>query len=342
MGPFRSADAMNAIVSTCDLFSANSWFSNVGTQACIRLPATDSNNPGGFDINMNRLVCEGGDRVILFDGQNSNAPERPGNHVLENMLLVWGWSTYSTKIALGGTTLRNTLMIKPVITNTTSGIRFFDFSVDSPQSGNQSARMDVHNNTILNMSSQAGITPFHDLTGFTNYTEENNVIHEPTVGNTPAAPIGLSTNVPDVTPRNRGRRLSCERFDTSIGTVTSGGSFTVRYPAGTSASDFAGSSRNGVRVNGVTYLQHRGQCSLSFGGSNITVTNTSGVTWSGTARVGFHQTSLSTDASYGSPTSLPLPVPASGSNAIANEGGLLAYHRFDQTTRTGTPWKGAV
>ncbi len=342
-GPLRYVDNKQAVISTCDFYSANSWA--IGVQPCIRLAQADNNNPGGYFLNMNRVVCEGGN-IGGIDGQNNGAPERPGNHVFDKFIFLSDYSTDNGfTAAFGGCTFRNGIIVRQDMTYQSTGqFSLMNFAVDNPQGGNGAAPMNLYNMTFLNLTATSfggGIVA--NLGNFSNVTYENNVIHEPSLGtpNTPAAPIGLTASIEGVAPRNLGERVSVEKVLVAGVSVPSGGTIDVPYPAGTSTADFSPSGRHTVLISGSYYFSYRGECSLSFGGGNITITNTSGDTWSGDLRIGLDQETLVTNTTYASPGSVPLPVPEAGSNALLNEGGFLAYGDFLGDVRDG-PWKGAV
>lgn len=340
-GPLRYVDNMNVAISVCDFYSANSWVA--GVQPCVRFAQADDNNPGGYFLNVNRIACEGGAVAGGIDGQNNGAPELPGNHIIDTFLFVSDYSSMGGfAAAFGGTTLRNGLIVRPDMSYQFASYNMLDFSVDLPSADNTTAFMDVYNCTFLNQSSTLVSSVFHNLVNFPNATNENYVIHEPNAGNTPDIPISLANPIAGFTPRNLGERVSVEKALHAIGTVPSGGSVSLPYPAGTSAADFSAGGRHTIRTNGSYYFSYRGECSLSFGASDITVTNTSGADWSVDIRMGLDRETLATNGTYATPASLPLPQPQAGSPAMLNEGGYIAHTNFLTATRTAAPWKGAV
>ena len=338
-GPLRYVDNMQVVISACDFYSANSWA--VGVQPCIRLAQADDNNPGGYFLNINRIACEGGN-IGGIDGQNDFAPERPGNHVIDKFLFVSDYSTDNGFLAaFGGTTLRNGLIARLNMAYQTATQHMLRFAADNPTPDNLTAPMDLYNLTFLNLDSNAVTSVVGGISTFPNHTNENIVVHEPDLANTPHAPIDLATPIAGFSTRNKGQRTSLEKPLVPIGTVGPGQSVSVPYPAGTSAADFTSGGRHTVRTNGNYYFSYRGDCSLSFGGSSITITNTSGDTWSTDIRLGLDQETLVTDTAYGSPATVPLPVPQTGSPARVNDGGYIALTNFLAAPRSGT-WKGAV
>ena len=64
--------------------------------------------------------------------------------------------------------------------------------------------------------------------------------------------------------------------------VADGGTVTVGYPTGTTQASLTGSTGGEVSINdgaGGTFKQGAGGFTVSFGASNITITNDSDITW---------------------------------------------------------------
>lgn len=341
-GPFRHVDTMQGVIASCDFYSANSWVS--GVQPCLRIAQADSSNPGGYFVNINRIVCEGG-AIGGIDGQNGNTTELPGNHVIDKFLFISDYSSFGGfSCAFGGTTLRNGMIVRLSMNyQSATPLTFLNFGLDGTDAGNRNTPVDIHNVTFLNLHNEQVSEPLRQIDNFLNATVENNIYHEPNIPspNTADGPLDLSTDIPGVTPRNLGERASVEKVQVTDVSVSSGGTVTVPYPVGTSASDFSTAGRHTVLVGGNYYFSYRSECSLSFGGSSITVTNTSGDGWSGDLRLGLEQETLSTNSSLASPSNVPMPIPQTGSSALNNSGGYQSYTNFLTAQRAG-PWKGAL
>lgn len=345
-GPFRYSDVMNVILSASDFYSANSWPSDGGIQPTLRM-ASSINGPGGQYIGANRIVCEGGSAFYGIDALDAFV-ELPGNHVFDKFLILGDYRTQNGAIVTaGGTTHRNGLMVLMDMNYQTTTPQFLTFTDNqsNPGAGNRSAPMRFHNLTFLNLTG-AQVAPFAGDEVYSAFIAENNILHAPAVGGTGFAPIGISGTIAGVSPRNRGERLGPEKvtvvLDASVS--GSGGSVTVPYPAGTSAADFSPGGRHQAVIDFDYYFREYGHCSFVFGPGGVTVTNSSGVTWNPgqTLRLMLDQDTLTTDGTFASPASVPLPVPEGDSPALANDGGALSLTRFDATARRGAPWKGAV
>lgn len=346
--PFRYGDPINVIISGSSFYSASSW--PVGTQPSVRfaqkitgLPATGV----GFYIQCDRCVFEGGDTVFGIDGQNEWAEEVPGNFIFDSILSVGDYNSLKfTYFSFGGATMRNAVVVHPDMNRLAGAFppeTFISLGVDLPAAGNQDAPMKFYNNTFLNFSSatmdvQRGST-FNDL------TIENNVNHQPNAGVTGAAPVDLTQTIAGFSPRNRGRRKGPEKKPhTLAATVAPGNSFTVGYPlAGDgvtelSSADFLTSGRHTFEVAGTAYFSWKSDFTIAFG-AEITITNTSGVTWTGGAacRMALDQDTLTTDTSLASPATIPLPRVGTGSSALAAANtGLAAATDFATAFRPVT------
>lgn len=350
-GPFRYSDVMQVIVSCSDFYSANSWPG--GVQPCVRFAQGGNGSPAGdYFLNVNRIACEGGGLIGGIDGQNSGAPEFAGNHVLDMVLLV---NDYDTRdmfgVAYGGTTLRNCYFaLLDVVESPTfsTNAAFLDFGTDNPQPGNADAMVNVYNCTFLNMKSDEAPQVETTLAAnFNNTIVENNIHHAPNqpMPVTTDAPIDTVTPITGFQPRNRGIRKGPEKVLGSLSaSVPSGSSTTMPYPAETGASDYQTGGRHTVLIGGDDYyFSYRGDCALSFGLSEITVTNTSGTTWAAGAaiRLGLDQATLTTDTTHATTGIVPYPVPLQGSPAATSPGGRTAYQNLLGTVRSTPPLRGA-
>lgn len=116
--------------------------------------------------------------------------------------------------------------------------------------------------------------------------------------------------------------------------VANNGTVTFAYPAGTTQDTFIGSrtaAGGGQVVVGVNdvYKQSAGQCSFTYGASEVTVTNTSGVTWPAGAPVVFGPVTASANVGFAVPVSFPVDLTYVGTagGAVGDVGAS-----FNQTT----------
>jgi len=342
-GPIRLEWVEEVILSATSMYSANSWFGGTATQPCIRLTSNQSGSPAtGFKTNANRVACEGGFEVFYHKGYLDTLQHVPGNHVFDMLLIV---ADYSTKTAMdmryGGLTIRNVLAAFPAMSSLT------DFRSDafivSDNSGSTTANTNavrrLTHSTVLNLSSQE---TWGELNTGVTVTYSDNVNHQPNRSVTPDAPVDLTQTIAGFTTRNRGIRNSLPSPSASIN-LANNASTTFSYPAGTSASDFVSTDNHTINIGGGSgsyYTVGRGDIEVSFGGSNITVTNRSGGTLSGTAYLMLSQATRTTDTAYGSPSTVPLPVPTAAPTAPLTNGVPNPYAQFDTTIRTRA--RGAV
>lgn len=336
-GPLRYGDLMNVVISASSFYSASSWVGFI--QPAVRFAQKGTIIPPagrGQYIGCNRCAFEGGDILFGIDGQNAQAEEIPGNFIFDKILAVGDYTTNRfAGFSFGGATMRNAYFVLPNLTRLPTANGFDSFVIlrtDLPTVANANTPMRFYNNTFLNQFP----APFADFAhdgSFNDLVIQNNVSHQPNAGVTDDAPIDLSQTLVGFTPRNRGRRQGPEKVQTTGINVADGQSFTSAYPAGLGQSDFSSAGRHTVLVEGAYYFSDRGQCTLTFNGSNITVTNTSGEAWSGNARLGLDQDTLTTDTTYATPTTIPLAIPNGTSRALDDDGGLQARTHFDTSDR---------
>lgn len=349
--PIRISGVRQLIISTCDFFTANAWTPQGGTQPAARLFMAGPGNPGGWYLNANRWALEGGGDIIALDGYAREIEERPGNHIFDMVLLVADYSTNrAMKLSHGGTTVRNALAIFPNVTRRI-GPRLGAYGAPRSASNvtNDTAKWTISHCTTLNLLEDGEAAPGNissEAYSLSDHTYTDNVEHQPFAGITPDAPVDLSQVLAGFRTRNRGLRKSVEKVSADPGRIPSGGSFTVGYPSGTSATDFSPSGRHTVKVGSINstggefYYSYKGQCALAFGASEITVTNTSGVSWNEQVRLGLDQDTLTTDAAYETSPTVPLPVPTAMSAALLSNGMPWPYTQFDTGLRVRA--RGAV
>lgn len=330
-GPLRNEGEDEMIISASSFYQALTF----NYQWALRLFSANENNPGGQFLNMNRTVVEGGISQINLRGQNAGTPDRPGNFIFDTCLYVLDYRSIIGSItSYGGVTQRNILVVVPNISSVTTTGYEFAFSYERPNSGaeNNNAKRQLYNCTVLNLRGSDGITFLANTSGLTDVTTQNNVHHEPNLGtpNTPFAPIDLTSTIAGYTTKNRGRRVSPAKPSQSIN-VANGATFTVAYPSGTGQSDYNSAGRHSLFIGSDAYFSYRGgEISVSFGASNITVTNNTGGTLSGTATMAFERSTLTTDPAYGSAPTMPLPLPM---GPRSPDGPLQAHTQFDTADR---------
>lgn len=254
-GPIRISRCTNTVFAQLDLFSRCGWSGlapDFADQPCIRLNS-DPNGPGNLGV-MDRIVAEGGFRIISLEGQNNSEQEYAGNYLMDRMLLIGTAKTAATFIRLefGGTTVRNVIGIMPDVPEYHNNwVGAFHLNINIVNSTNQNAPVRIHNNTFLNLQSDANDKangwPIWAGQPFTNMTAENNVLHAPNIGagaRTEDGPLDLSTPIGGVTPRYRGVRYNGDA--TMNGVYESPSSLPLPRPQGTS--DAIDDGDNGLKA----------------------------------------------------------------------------------------------
>ena len=363
-GAMRIETARNTVISVCDFFSTSGW----STSGVSGMPAVQ----GGMRIHTSagpdpKFVA---DRIVLENGYNligsiesNSTTSVPGNFLFDRMLMVGGpHTTAFVNWSYGGTTFRNTLGIMPLVKRFGNAVfSCFSFSVPNPGTGTLQAPQAIYASTVLNLQSAANNSNQNmafetgiDL--FNTFTVENNVYHAPvqTTPDTSDAPLSMDA-IAGFTPRQIGVRSSTETPTVTLSTaVGPGQSFSLAYPVvfdhtssfTTGPSDFTPNDDHAIRVGQYDYFfQSLNEISLSFGSSDITITNLSQDTWAAGDEVLINvvRQNFSTDTSFASPGSIPLGRPLAGSAAIG-DGGLgwnTETDMFEQD-RQALPSRGAL
>lgn len=347
-GPVRYASARKFLMRSCYLFSNNSWA--LGSQPALRMM---TGNSGGCSAIVDRVAFEGGSVILSVDG----SPDSPGNFLFDKVLLAGTADTVSfARVGNGGTTLRNVLMWQPNVPFLGYGFgtsELISNAQDDNNPANLAAPVALYNISALDdLAGNPRI--FSELSeDFTNYTEENNLLHAPnwTTPLTSDTPLDLSDTLAGFSPRYAGRRNSISRpQNTTTSGTPVGASIVFSYPAGQdavtilSASDFSQSGRHFVKnlTTGDYYYLSRGDFSISFG-TSITLINTSGASMvAGDYRLALEYAGLTTETQHASPAAVPLPRPLSGSAAYRSAAGdYITLHDFQNQTRPGFPIQGS-
>ena len=359
-GPFRVVRAPSLVFACCDLFARNGWSPlspDVADQSCLRI---NTHSYPGMYAGINRVVAEGGYNVISSVPQDGGFPTNPGNYVLDQVLCISSTRTASRVIDMrnGGLTVRNTIVAVPNVPKYHTQKPVNAVGVSTADDGNYTASNEtshiaVYNTTVLDLRDTANdagavIDLVQDTTVYASVTEENNVVHAPnaTTTQTASEPIDVATAIPGVTPRYKGVRFNHGvETGTLSAAVADGGSFTLAYPSGTDQAYWLANAgtRHSMRVAGKAYTAEAdaiGRFSVTFGASDITITNQSGDTW---ASGSYRALRLDRpgdlppwDTTRATPPTVPLPRPLPNSTAVdTGDSGLTAYTDFLGTVRPG-------
>lgn len=352
-GPLRYVDVMKFIIQCSSVYSANSWFPN-SFQPGLRLAqgADPSRSPtvGGYRIYAANIVSL--TSGIGIDGQNSSAHSLPGNHIVENFIIANSpGSDQFIGCGFGGTTFRNGLLIRRNHNKTVSTGEIINLIQHESQPGNATARMDIHDISIINVSTD---TDYDELveteTGatatFTNKRLERITYHEPNITSprVPAAPITVSNGFPEITLYYPNYRRGHSKASIAITTTTSGNTLTVPYPSGVSQSDVVTSGLHGFMIGDEDgfYYNDEDNITFTFNAGDIDILNNTGDTWSGSIRLALELN----DSFYDVPgfteqtTFIPAGRQQVGSNLInGGSGGALPPTPRDMlyNLRDGTP-----
>jgi hypothetical protein len=321
-------------------------------QSAIR---AQSDQGGGYNAavpilwNMDRLVLEGGINVMSL---TSDANAYPGNYVIDKLIVLGNAQLNDVHIRLtGGTTLRNALLWTPNVPATHDAPNvFLNTSANSNFANNVNRPVRIYGVTCYSARTSAnaqfsggGNSNYTQLGAgaaplFANLVAENNLIHCPAQ----SAPLVASAPVqmvaiPGLTTLYRGPRWNYPTLSQTLAAnVPNGGTITFAYPNDTGQHPTGRATNQAYfqtppglnqhlmsGVGGITpaLRSARGQFSVTFGPTNITVTNTSGVAW--TAGQTAHllldrRNDIGPNlAIFASPAVVEVPQPLAGSPAIA-------------------------
>ena len=378
-GPLRDFGSQTLFVSVCDMFSRDGWsaggtgldgLSLTSDQACLRV------NTSSFTdrfANVERVAMEG---FIWMENQTGNGPEAPGNYVFDKVLQVIGSRSIGSinTCRYGGTTFRNFLGVKlagqhGAATNHPTSLFYFDN--DDGDGNNGASPIKVYNTTFVDLRDDTdtddnSVAMFTQGSGtqFTDVTVENNIDHQPNRG-TPVnadAPIDVTTAVAGFAPRHKGMRYGFlyESGTLSSTVSASGGTFTIAYAdvkdtrynqsltdngTVTDQAYWTALSEDYHRINidsSLVLNEPDGHITVTFGASEITITNNTADDWDSGATwvLSLDRQSLlpawdGTMSSVGK--TVPTGAPTLGSDAInSGDTGLMAYDDFSLTERPAT------
>ncbi|MEM8580634.1 MAG: PKD domain-containing protein [Pseudomonadota bacterium] len=323
-GSLRDLGSVHLYVSASDLFARNGWSTGSGSgknglaitsdNPALRINTTTGQNKAAY---IDRVGCEG---AFVLNNATGDATE-PGNYVIDGLIQFLSSMNYATQAnvtQMGGTTLRNTLMIKlnvPEYSNTTDFREFFAHGNDLGDANNGAAGVYCHNVTGLDLRSTAnfdGSSLPTLIAGSSNpfpvIFDENNLLHVPNVDG--ASPIsGETLDLTDLldgyAPRHKGPRIGFSIVrgrtigqESGGSDVANGATLTIpyalvldgAYDSNTGASGNATSQAywqaieatdmlHRIIATGGTYHADLGQIGVAFTASGVEITNMSGVTW---------------------------------------------------------------
>jgi len=190
-GPIRIAHGGHTHISACDLFSRNGWSMAAGIaadQPCLRWSTSqDEQAETRSSAMVERCAMEGGFDIVAVRDQNSRGPYYGTNFVMDKCLLVGTARTWTgVHVGLTGTTVRNTIMVRPdtpMLTNAWAAwvIR----AEDNPEGQNDPFDpVEIYANTLVNLMSDANrdgraLAAERDIDLFETFSFENNLVYAP-------------------------------------------------------------------------------------------------------------------------------------------------------------------
>jgi len=349
-------------------------------QSCIRFGSDPSPTSVLHTNNIERVVCENGGIGLM---QHNSSAAQPSNFVLDKVIVLGSHDMYAWFVSLtGGTTVRNLFCWQPNVP--ISRTPAFGFMNDGINNGTGAAnrRVRAYGCTFYSALTGANKVYAHgpldaradyalfEVTNpaFTDLVAENNVVHCPAQPNplVAAGPVQIVA-IPGLTTLYRGPRWNFPPTSTTLGAdVPNGGSVSFPYPddsalhpsgRATNQAYFLTPPGNNEHMLGTTgewasfdnqpRRSARGEFSVTFGPSNITVTNTSGQTWTAgrTLRLLLDRRNdiRGPLSQFASPATVEVPVPIAGSPALAAAGvGLVPVDDLYGRRRLAPQTRGAV
>ena len=361
----------------CDFYHTDQW------QHCVKVPETPVEN--GVLVNIHSCSFEGGNGALVFNGNyadTASASAMVHNIVVDGVAVLANHSSQQPFCALcTGLTIRNSLLVIPSVSRQDEApigfIRIISRGTFDPVIIGD-APIRIYNNTMRNDKTTAQCTYFgsfekpvfvlHNHGGgygaeFTNIVQSNNVEHHPNL-DTPDTVFAPLSSTALWASRDLGYRNTHPWGNVEypmLATWANGATRTFPYIApyahGTmatlTAADFAGSNGKEQVMVGTsgafaTYTLADGEIEVTYGASNISVTNTSGVNWvaNGTNALIVHFDMGST-APISTDTVPPAgswkdskPLPGSAALGAATTGNV-SYMDILGTTRSAPADKGA-
>ncbi len=354
-GPVRVPECSNVYFGASSFMGRGGWH-GANDQNCLRL---NSAAIAGHSYIVERCTLEGGFGVFHMSGSNGNRIETPGNYLMDKVLCLAGGgkTTHFGTVHFGGTTLRNVVMAQLDVPSATQHgyPQSLPMVPHNEDRGNMTAPVAVYNCSVMNLR-----TPEHDdgdrmrMTAeavFLDFTEENNIIHAPTLGQYPQdthAPVTATTPLKGFTPRYKGVRpnFAFEQGELEI-SVGDGAAFSLPYPEGTDQGYWQAlpdsDSQHSMLMHRQVHLAEFGAFEVAYDTAAIRVTNRSGETWDAgwawVLRLDRKSQIPPVDTTYGNPTDreMPLPIPDAGSSArlSGTPTGRHAYDDFLGRVRPG-------
>lgn len=308
------------------------------------------------------------DRNVL---EGVGFPEGGHNVLLDKLLVVptsGDFENYSLTASAPGITIRNAYIARlAAIPQQTAALG--EISLTSTEAG--SGGRQVYNVTVINNALTDQVNASYSAFSVASGTVENNVVRFParSIGGA-LEPLGTSA-LAGFASRWKGVRwnfpaIGGPSFADGIKTVgdfsggsdvPDGGTITVPYPDYTGYNAGAGFQTNQAlcQANSTQFHQvtlrgtstryspsaagGNGAIEVSFGASDITITNTSGATWAAATQIwimldlsDYHMAAKTGTSTFGQ--TVPVPLPATGSDAIlGSRTGLFAHGDFFGTVR---------
>lgn len=212
-----NASSNNVLLASCDFFCRQGWSglpgSRIAVQPCVRY---ESNEISGSLLSVSRSSFEGGFTIMSIS--NGEGTARPQNIVIDSNYLLGGYQTGAfVGMDCGGASIRNNVFVVPdTVTRFGPGLGSVVGMSSGGHAGNIASPVRVYCNTVVNLTDET--LSEYSVSGFTDVTVENNVIHQPDASPSQVADAPLVTSPAMWTPREKGYKSTTVTLMTDTAT----------------------------------------------------------------------------------------------------------------------------
>jgi hypothetical protein len=163
-GPMRFTHDKHIYISGCDIFSRNSWFSDLNSQPCVRFFTSPNAYTDKGRLIFERNACEGGSHIIAMANASGGTPTNQGICALfEKNLFVGTASTDGIfRQEYSGVAIRNNIAIVPDVpwfNNNPGNLAFCKKeSFESSSFSDTSFPVKIYANTLIVLKDNTNLT----------------------------------------------------------------------------------------------------------------------------------------------------------------------------------------
>lgn len=383
-GSIRIADCEEVYIYNNDMFTKGGWSAltpDTFEQPILRLNGGGTINTAGNYAYIGHNTTEGGGVTFSCGVTNTGTAAFPGNYIFEGNVITASPKIWNSVFLVDypGITIRNNSIFVPDTPKYHASqpwrglVNFREASTATPDATCADAPVLVYNNSTYVAKSAANdlaedwSKTTNTPTTYSFFVDSNNLIHAPT------ADTPITTYAPVTTPAITGisSRYAgigygfADLVHNLAGDVVDGATETVAYsellddvlyasPAGSATDQTYWTTNGGTdhfiklgAANATIYSHAANDFIVTFGASNITIQNNSGVTWTAGTDLIIKLDRASAipalDTAYSiAGNTVPLLTPDTGSTALGGASGVTAIDDIYGNIRGGAVDMGAV